>query len=179
MTRAHRRTRALSTLSLPVLALVIALGAAACGGDDDQATGNGVGADTPTEGAACNPVGEELEADADTTVGIDLQEYAFVPASVEVEAGVVTFAAENVGEEDHELAFLPGGGEVPLTDDGEPDEDALAEAGAFELEAFGPDQTCNATYDLEPGTYTMFCIVTTAEGSTHYELGMRGELVVM
>ena len=43
------------------------------------------------------------------------------------------------------MAFLPGGGDVPFTEDGAPDEDALAEAGAFELEGFGPDQTCNAT----------------------------------
>jgi plastocyanin len=90
----------------------------------------------------------------------------------------VTFAAENTGAENHELAFLPGGGDVPLTGDGAPDEDALAAAGAFELEAFGPGQTCNATYDLDPGTYTMFCIVETPEGTTHYEEGMRGTLTV-
>ncbi len=36
----------------------------------------------------------------------------------------VTFVTENVGSENHELAFLPGGGEVPFKDAGEPDEDA-------------------------------------------------------
>lgn len=67
---------------------------------------------------------------------------------------------------------------MPLADTGEPDEDALADAGAFELEAFGPGHTCNATYDLEPGAYTLFCIVTSPDGQTHYEKGMEGELVV-
>ena len=93
-------------------------------------------------------------------------------------AGVVTFAATNNGTENHEVAFLPGGGEVPQNPQGDPDEDALGAAGAFELEAFGPGQSCNATYDLKPGTYTMFCIVTGTDGLTHYEKGMRGKLVV-
>ncbi len=98
--------------------------------------------------------------------------------SITVAAGVVTFAATNEGTENHELAFLPGGGEIPLTADGAPDEDALAAAGAFELEAFGPGQTCNATYELEAGTYTLFCIVEAADGETHASKGMVGELTV-
>ena len=74
--------------------------------------------------------------------------------------------------------LLPGGGEVPFTDEGEPDEDALAEAGAFELEGFAPNETRNATYDLEPGTYTLFCIVEDPEGDPHSTNGMVGELTV-
>ena len=97
--------------------------------------------------------------------------------SVEAPAGIVTFALDNQGAENHELAFLPGGGEVPFTD-GAPDEAALEDAGAFELEAFSSGQTCNATYDLEPGEYTLFCIIETADGETHYELGMQGTLTV-
>ncbi len=164
-----RRWVALSVAGLP--------GLAACGGGDEEATG--VGADSGSDQeAACAPVGEDLEDEARQTLAVRLDDYAFVPATLEVEAGVVTFAAENVGAENHELAFLPGGGEVPLTDEGEPDEDALADAGAFELEAFGPGQTCNATYALEPGTYTLLCIVASPDGETHYDKGMEGELVV-
>lgn len=123
-------------------------------------------------------MGEDLEAEADTTVDLQLADYEFVPNDVEVDAGTVTFAAENIGAEAHELAFIPGGGDVPLNADGDPDEDALAEMGAFELEAFGPGQTCNATYVLEAGDYTLFCIVETAEGETHASLGMTGSLTV-
>ncbi len=47
-----------------------------------------------------------------------------------------------------------------MTAEGEPDEDALSEAGAFELEAFGPGQSCSATYDLKPGTYTLHKYLT-------------------
>lgn len=107
-----------------------------------------------------------------------LSNYAFAPASIEVGAGTVTFKARNTGDEDHELAFLPGGGEVPLTPEGAPDEAALAAAGAFELEAFGPGESCNATYQLAAGSYTMFCIVEAADGQTHLEKGMKGVLTV-
>ena len=148
--------------------------APASGSGSGSASGSGVAAAEKD----CAAVGEELEADAETTVDLQLADYEFVPGDIEVDAGVVTFATTNIGDEAHELAFLPGGGEVPLTDDGAPDEDALAEAGAFELEAYGPGQDCNATYELEPGEYTLFCIVETADGETHASLGMTGSLTV-
>jgi hypothetical protein len=65
---------------------------------------------------------------------------------------------------------------VPLTAEGAPDEDALAEQGAFELEAYGPGGTCNGTFELEPGTYTLFCIVTAPDGETHASKEMVGTL---
>lgn len=166
-----------------VVAVALLIGAAGCGGDDgDGGTGSPAGADADSAATAkerpCSPVGVELEATATKTVPVLLQNFAFSPSEVRVDAGVVSFMATNAGTENHELAFLPGGGEVPERADGEPDEDALAEAGAFELEAFAPGMSCNATYDLKPGTYTLFCIVTSADGRTHYDKGMRGTLVV-
>lgn len=174
-----RRRRVLALL------MVVSLVVAACGPDDGgevrdldssgTASGSGSGSGSASASASgtageCTPVNPELEADADATVDIQLLDYAFDPQTIDVESGVVTFAATNGGTEPHELAFLPGRGEVPFTEDGVPDEAALEEAGAFELEAFGPGEDCNATYELEPGTYTVFCIVETADGTTHYEL---------
>lgn len=176
------------------VALLLTIVAGACGDDDgaavrelgDESSASGSASGTGGSGSGpaaadkeCAPVGEDLESDADTVVDVQLADYEFVPDDIEVdEAGIVTFVAENVGEEAHELAFIPDGGEVPLTADGAPDEDALADMGAFELEAFGPDQTCNATYELEAGDYTLFCIVETADGATHASLGMTGSLTV-
>jgi plastocyanin len=160
------------------LVVAVAVSLAGCGNDDDDdAAESGVAADSAAP-AACNPVGEELRASATRTISMELRDFSFSPATVETAPGVVTFAARNVGSENHEVAFLPGGGQVPLAANGEPDEDALAAAGAFELEAFGPGRDCSATYDLKPGTYTLFCIVTSEDGQTHYEKGMRGQLVV-
>ena len=123
-------------------------------------------------------MGTDLKANALKTVALELKEFSFTPSTVEVGAGIVTFAANNTGTSNHEVAFLPGGGDVPLTTAGTPDEDALGAAGAFELEAFGPGLSCEATYDLKPGTYTLFCIVTDPDGQTHYQKGMRGKLTV-
>ena len=157
------------------MAVVFVVGLPACGSSDDD---EGVAGDSATDAAACQPVGEDLKATALKTVPVELKEYSFTPSTVDVAAGVVTFAATNSGTLNHELAFLPGGGEVPLTTVGTPDEDALGTAGAFELEAFGPGLSCEATYDLKPGTYTLFCIVTDDDGQTHLQKGMRGKLTV-
>lgn len=170
-----------SAAALVLLALLVLV--TACNDDDgaDVRTlgdSSGSGSASATGETPCAPVGEELEAEATETVEVQLVDFAFVPDRVEVAAGVVTFAATNGGGANHELAFLPGGGDVPFTDEGAPDEDALGAAGAFELEGFSPGQTCNATYDLEPGEYTLFCIVEAADGETHYEKGMRGTLTV-
>lgn len=165
------------------VAVALALGLAACGDDGDGGQASSDGASAASSGVAaaeqpCAPVGGDLASEADTTVDLALTDYAFEPPEVSVDPGVVTFATTNMGQEAHELAFLPGGGDVPFADEGVPDEDALAEAGAFELEAYGPGQSCDATYELEPGTYTLFCIVESTDGQTHYEKGMRGTLTV-
>ncbi len=185
-----RTPRTAAALAL-TLGLTAGLGLAGCGEDDggsvrslgdessaSGASGSGSGSGSGTGEAVCAPVGTDLAPSATETVPIELVDYAFDPPAVEVAAGIVTFDATNAGEEDHELAFLPGGGEVPLTDEGEPDEAALEEAGAFELEAFGPGQSCAATWELEPGTYTMFCVVAAADGELHVTKGMQGTLTV-
>jgi plastocyanin len=159
-------------------------------GSEGSATGSGSGSASGTGSASssgsavaavekdCAPVGEDLESQATSTVDLELDDYAFEPAETSVDAGVITFATSNVGSEAHELAFRPDGGGVPFLEDGSPDEDALAAAGAFELEAYGPGRQCNATYELDPGTYTLFCIVEAPDGQTHYQKGMRGTLEV-
>lgn len=160
-----QRTTRFTIAGVTCLALVLT----ACGDDDDNEA---------AVARECAAVGTDLEGDATESVEIALDEYGFGPAAIDVDAGTVTFATSNEGEELHELAFLPGGGEVPFTDDGAPDEDALADADAFELEAYSPGQDCNATYALDPGTYTLFCIVEAPDGVTHYEKGMVGTLTV-
>lgn len=179
---------------IAALALLLLLGAS-CGDDDGSdvrnvgeedgsgsgsgsASGSGSGSASASGVATCSPVGEDLEADAVETVGVELSDYAFGPTAIEAPVGILTFEASNIGEEDHELAVLPGGGDVPFTDEGVPDEAALEGAGAFELEAFPPGETCNATWELEAGDYTLFCIVESEDGETHYEKGMKGTLTV-
>ncbi len=179
------------TIGTAAAALALLLPLAACGDDDGEAvrevgaeagsssgSGSGSASGVTAEEADCEPVGEELEDEATATVEIELVDHAIEPGVLEVEPGVTTFVTENEGEEAHELAFLPGGGPVPLLADGSPDEGALAEAGAFELEAYGPGQTCSITVDLEPGEYTLFCVVEGEDGRTHLSKGMVAQLTV-
>lgn len=157
-----------------VVLLCAGLAVAGCGGDegDNEASEAAAGED------ACEPVNSELEADADQTVPLTLSEYEFAPSAIEVEAGIVTFATTNAGGAIHEFAVLPGGGDVPFVEPGVPDEEALEAAGAFELEGYGPGEDCNATWELEVGDYTLFCIIDAGDGETHYEKGMAGTLTV-
>jgi plastocyanin len=173
----HRRTSTRLTL-LAALTPLIAVGAVACGDDEDARTAESIGSVPPGAARPCVPVDPDRESEADQVVSISLADYAFVPTEITVDAGTVTFEVENIGDEAHELAVLPGGGDVPFVE-GAPDEDALAAAGAFELESFDPGLSCNATFELEPGTYTLFCIVHAGDGETHYEKGMRGTLIVV
>ena len=182
----HTTSPTRTTLAATALAVVALL--AACADDapgttagslsGDSVPGDSVPGDSvPGVDRPCEPVNEGLEPDATSTVDIAVIDYAFDRAEYTAEAGIVTFRVVNDGAAPHEVAFLPGGGDVPMRD-GQPDEDALEAAGAFELEAFGPDQVCHATYELEPGTYTLFCIVPIDEDHTHYDEGMRATLVV-
>lgn len=154
---------------------ILAIALAGCGSEDGSASPPAT--DGPGGPRLCEPVNVDLESSADTVVEVQANDFAFDATEYRVDAGVVTFEMTNNGEEAHELAFLPGGGPVPYTD-GAPDEAKLEAAGAFELEAFDPGQSCNATYELAAGIYTVFCIVQTDDGENHYDKGMKSTLVV-
>lgn len=172
--------RTLSALVLPgkplvaICALAVGLAVTACGSDNSAAPPDTGG---PNGERPCQPINSDLEAEADQVIEVAATEFSFGQPEFLADAGTITFEVANNGGEEHELAFLPGGGDVPYTD-GEPDEALLAAAGAFELEAFGPGQSCNATYELAAGEYTLFCIVRTDDGQTHYDQGMKSTLVV-
>jgi plastocyanin len=170
---------------LTVVVLLSVAAATACGADDgggvrsgNAASASGSGSGSGSTPAECKPVGTDLEDQATQTVPVELADYKITPKDITASAGIVTFEVTNKGPEVHELAFLPGGGPVPTDSDGMPDEAALEAAGAFELAGFPADQSCQATYELAPGTYTMFCVLKSDDGMTHYSKGMDGTLTV-
>jgi plastocyanin len=162
-------------LAIGVTCVAVVLLGSACGDDGSDSTSPPT---TEDDGRPCEPVGGELEASATESIAVELSDYKIDLDRTQVPAGIVTFDVDNNGTEDHELAFIPGGGEVPMTPAGAPDEDALEAMGAFELEAFGPGKSCTATYELEAGTYTLFCIVESPDGATHHQKGMVASLTV-
>lgn len=132
-----------------IVACALVLGAGACGTDDGtgvrtidgegsesgsaSSTGSGSGSGSAAA-AACVPVGEG----GGTPVAVGLGEWSVTPEPAEVEAGEVTFTADNAGAEVHELVVVAAGSPDELTVvDGQVDEAALPE-GAFigEIEGF-------------------------------------------
>ena len=90
---------------------------------------------------------------AQSTVNVNMAEFAFQPSTITVAPGSVTFAMHNTGQFPHTLHI-----------DGVDDDLAPA------LDA---GQSATATVNLAPGTYTFWCPV-----DGHRARGMEGTLVV-
>lgn len=190
-----------------MVAALVVFGAA-CGSDDDGAavrniggessgsgshsgSGSGSGsASAPASGSAsasgseaavgCNVVdGTEATGDA-TTVEVALDEWSVAPDPASVPAGLVTFTAANIGEEEHELAVVRAEDvdELPTADDGSVDLEADEVDLIGEIEAFPSGETCEGTFELEAGDYVLLCNLV-HEGhdgghdEVHVELGMH------
>ena len=134
----ERTIGAIATAVVAVVALVLAAGAlivsAGSGGD-------------ATASPAAAPTG-----DAPSEVAVDLDEFSFSPAPIEVAAGG-TLTLTNVGSAEHDLQ-VEGGPASPVL--------AAGESASLELA------------DLGPGTHTVFCDVP-----GHRDAGMEAELVVV
>lgn len=110
-------------------------------------------------GAAASPAFKE--AAADTRADYTLVDYSFQgPDSVK--GTKVWFTARNTGTENHELEILDASGE------------ALGE-----IAEFAPNAEAEPlAVELQPGTYTLQCILETADGRVHKDLGMVKTLTV-
>jgi plastocyanin len=125
---------------------------------------------------ACSSGGGSLD--------VSLYEWGVDPSASSVEAGEVEFNATNDGGEPHELVIVKGmaPADLPVDEDGKVIEDDLPE-GAFigEIEEFDAGLTESATFDLEAGTYTLFCnIVEIEDGEpeSHFQEGMVTTITV-
>jgi hypothetical protein len=191
---------------VPMVGLVAVVGlVAACGDDDDGATvresgevsGSASGSVSASGGASgsasgvaaqdCVYVGNSSEPPTAVVVAT-LSEFAIELDREEVAGGTVEFVTHNEGEEPHEIVVARFDGEpadLPTADDGTVDEEALeSEGGAVigEIEGFPGSQTCSTAFDLEPGSYVVFCnILEEEEGGemeAHYAEGMTTGLTV-
>ncbi len=147
------------------LMFLVGLLAAACGdGEKEEVT-------LPT---ATSPA---ATAGAGTQVEVLLDEWSVLPNPSTVSAGEATFTAVNQGEEEHEMVIV----KTDLAPDalpavaGKVDEEA---AGVLigEIEKFAAGGEEQATFQLTPGSYVLFCnIVEQKDGEqeSHYEKGMH------
>lgn len=194
LVRTRTRSRSRSRRALAASAVVALLGVvAACGNDDDGAdvrsegpgtsgSGSGSASGTGSETGSGSEVAGECEvvdgtagvADADTVVDVTLSEYTVIAEPAEVPAGAIGFRAENAGGEDHELVIAKVASDDIEVVDGAPDEEALGDALIGEIEAFPSGETCDGTFELDAGEYTLFCAIveTDGMGHSHFEEGM-------
>lgn len=119
------------------------------------------------------------------TVEVTLQEFAVGAQPATIGAGEVTFEATNTGPDDlHELVIVRtdlGAISLPTNPDGSVDEEGEGIELIGEIEEFPVGETESATFDLEAGSYVLFCnIVEQEDGETesHYQEGMRLDFTV-
>jgi uncharacterized cupredoxin-like copper-binding protein len=151
-------------------AAVLVLGG--CGGaeeaGDDEAASEGASAATSTE------------ADVTVTLG----EWVVDPEPVSIAAGSVSFLADNGGGETHELVIVRAAdpSELPTDDDGAVDEAQIAEEDFVgEIEELESGAQREDTFDLEAGTYVLFCNITETEDGeveSHFAEGMSSTFTV-
>jgi len=155
-----------------------ASGCASASASGAAASGSGSASGAPAEGECVVVDGTDAAGDSEAHVVLD--EWSVVLEEGELAAGNVTFEATNEGDDDHELVVVRGAtADLPIVD-GVVDEEGLPEADFIgEIEPF--DGSCDGTFELTAGTYTLFCAIVEEEDGTvenHYELGMVTEVEV-
>lgn len=156
---------------LVAAALVAGLGA--CGDDDGDAAPE----------ATSTTTGEEVTPAALVVTGTD---YAFdVPATIP--GGLVEMTFVNAGAEPHFAAFArvaegAGYGEVAAILSAPPPDSPPEAPPPFEEYAaaasIDPGVRGNATFNLPPGTYALFCSFPAPDGVPHAAKGMISEVTV-
>lgn len=118
------------------------------------------------------------------SVKVKLFEFQVKPKPKSIAAGKIKFVAKNIGTEDHEMVIVKGddAAALPVDADGAVDESQIDEADLpGEIEEFAKGKTEKKSFNLEPGTYILFCNITDEEEDgplSHFAEGMYTTFVV-
>ena len=143
-----------------LLAAVLAIGAVACGDDDEGE----------------DPAATEAPDNGSSAVNVTLLEYQIVPDQDTVAAGSVTFNASNIGGAVHELVVVKtdvAPDALPVIENHVADESAEEIAVIGRIEEFAAQSDASITIDLEAGSYVLICNIVEDTGTSHYEEGMH------
>lgn len=127
---------------------------------------------------------EALEADvapADAEeLEVALEDYAIGVAEETVEGPVVTLQGRNAGAEDHEMLVLRFEDEMTATDLLRQPGPGLPGGVTYIGQATVPagEEAEMTLVDLEPGSYTIVCLLPTPRGTPHLALGMAADFTV-
>lgn len=120
-----------------------------------------------------------------SSVDVALSEWVVQPDPTSIDAGDITFKADNQGSEAHEMVVVRADSvsALPTDADGAVIEDEIP-AGDFigEVEELEPGDSGEDTLNLTAGTYVIFCNITEEEsdGTTesHFAEGMHAVFTV-
>jgi hypothetical protein len=158
-------------IGVALLAAALAIGAVACGEEDEDG-------EEPT-------ATEAVETPQAGAVTVNLTEWTVAPEPDAIAAGSVTFNAKNIGGEEHDLMIIKtdlAPEALPTKDDGSADDEGEGIEVLHHIHnvaALGGEDS--ATVDLEPGAYVLICNVVqeTASGTvSHYASGMHAAFTV-
>lgn len=166
----------------PVLvsAALLVSGAAACAKDDGASTRSGCGSAASGSGAGS---ASSAGSAGGRPLKLTVDEYK-IKAPATTKPGKVLLTIRNVGTVTHEVVVIKG---VKLDDlsskaNGSLDEEKLPKGAVQgEVEGVTAGSTCDGTFDLDPGTYTLACnLVSEVNGKkkVHFMQGMSTQMEV-
>ena len=126
-----------------------------------------------SSGSSSSSSGESPDSSSGTTVATTVKDFAIAMDQATVPSGEVTFDIANEGPSAHEFVVVQSDlapDALPVADN-EVQEDTLDIIG--EQEDIAPSTTPSLTLQLDPGSYVVFCNIT-----SHYEQGMHAALTV-
>ncbi|MDH5521548.1 MAG: hypothetical protein OEZ14_13575 [Acidimicrobiia bacterium] len=154
--------------------LAVGLALSACGSSDDESTA------TDDETTAT----DDSTADSSGAIEVRLSEW-MVEAPATAEAGSVTITAVNEGGETHELVVVRADSSdgFQVDETGKVDEAGFAEGDFIgEIEEFEAGTTESGTFELDPGTYVLFCNIVEEEADgtfeSHFQQGMETVITI-
>jgi hypothetical protein len=124
---------------------------------------------------ACGDGGDESQ-----TIDVVESEWIVQPKPDSVEAGDVTFNADNQGGEEHELVIIKGDDPVslPTKADGSVDEEQLGDVEVGHIEGIQAGDAKSDTFKLMKGSYILLCNIVDEMGDVHYAEGMVSSFTV-
>jgi hypothetical protein len=149
--------------------------------ESGSASGSGTANESGSaSGSGSGPAAAVDPGEADEQVAVLLSEHIVEPEPASVPAGLIGFAADNAGELEHELYIARAGSadELPLADDGSVEEDDVPDADFIgEIEDIPAGEEAAAAFQMEPGTYVLFCNIV-EDDIVHFAEGMHAEFTV-
>jgi hypothetical protein len=186
-------TRMSGRVLMGATALVLAL--AGCGGAAESGGGEATtaGAASPEPAAAPSApaaepsvaASEGPSAAAAADVTVVLGEWVVEPTPASGDAGELAITADNQGGEDHELVVVRADdpADLPTDDDGAVDESQIPEEDFIgEIEELPSGDQRTSTFDMDAGSYVLFCNITEVEDDgeveSHFANGMATAFTV-